>query len=158
MQRERRALLQDDARRTAGRRPEKISPPFQQDGSPSFGVVRGHIDRALAGDAPSFEWLHRDALGHDIPCEVRLVRLPSSGRRLIRGSITDITERKRGELLAAGDRRVFERITEQLGADRDARSDHRDGREGHAGRVCTVSFYDAEANMLHHVAGMRLPE
>ena len=55
--------------------------------------------------------LHRDALGHDIPCEVRLVRLPSSGRRLIRGSITDITERKRSEFLAAGERRVFERIT-----------------------------------------------
>ena len=34
--------------------PEKISPPFQQDGSPSFGVARGHIDRALAGDAPEF--------------------------------------------------------------------------------------------------------
>jgi len=39
------------------------------------------------------------------------VRLPSSGRRLIRGSITDITERKRSELLAIGERRVFERIT-----------------------------------------------
>ena len=30
---------------------------------------------------------------------------------LIRGSITDITERKRSEFLAAGERRVFERIT-----------------------------------------------
>ena len=70
-----------------------------------------HLDRALAGDAPSFEWLHRDALGHDIPCEVRLVRLPSSGRRLIRGSITDITERKRGELLAAVGRGGKVRVT-----------------------------------------------
>ena len=94
-----------------GAGPERISPPYQADGSPSFGVARGYLDRALAGEAPSFEWIHRDALGHDIPCEVRLVRLPSSGRRLIRGSITDITERKRNDLLAVGDRRVFERIT-----------------------------------------------
>ena len=91
--------------------PEKISPPEQADGTPSFGVSRGYVDRALAGEAPCFEWLHRDTQGHDIPCEVRLVRLPSSSQRLIRGSITDITERKRAELLAMGERRVFERIT-----------------------------------------------
>jgi diguanylate cyclase (GGDEF)-like protein/PAS domain S-box-containing protein len=57
-----------------------------------------------------FEWLHRDATGADIPCEVRLVRLPSSTRRLIRGSITDITDRKRAEMVAGGERRVFEKI------------------------------------------------
>jgi diguanylate cyclase (GGDEF)-like protein/PAS domain S-box-containing protein len=38
------------------------------------------------------------------------VRLPSSTRRLIRASITDITERKRGDAIAAGERRVFEKI------------------------------------------------
>jgi len=90
--------------------PQALSPPVQPDGTPSFGIVRGYIDRALAGDAPVFEWMHRDALGHDIPCEVRLVRLPSSSRRLIRGSITDITQRKRSETLAAGEKRVLERM------------------------------------------------
>jgi diguanylate cyclase (GGDEF)-like protein/PAS domain S-box-containing protein len=90
--------------------PRALSPPAQPDGTPSFGIVRGYIDRALAGDAPVFEWVHRDALGNDIPCEVRLVRLPSSSRRLIRGSITDITERKRSEILAAGEKRVLERM------------------------------------------------
>ena len=45
-----------------------------------------------------------------MPCEVRFVRLPSSTRRLIRASITDITERKRAEDIAAGERRVFEQI------------------------------------------------
>ena len=48
--------------------------------------------------------------GNDIPCEVRWVRLQSGEHRLIRGSITDITERKRTELMAAGERRVFERL------------------------------------------------
>jgi len=90
--------------------PDKISPSRQPDGSPSFGVPRGYIDGALAGDAPVFEWVHCDALGHNMPCEVRFVRLPSSNRRLIRASITDITERKRGDAIAAGERRVFEKI------------------------------------------------
>ena len=90
--------------------PDKISPTRQSDGSPSFGVPRGYIDGALAGEAPVFEWVHCDALGHNMPCEVRFVRLPSSNRRLIRASITDITERKRSEAVAAGERRVFEKI------------------------------------------------
>ncbi len=137
--------------------PSTISPPLQQDGSPSFGVVRGHIDRALAGDAPAFEWLHRDALGHDIPCEVRLVRLPSSGRRLIRGSITDITERKRSELLATGDRRVFERITSNSELTATLESITETAEKVTPDALCTVALYDAEANILHHVAGMRLP-
>ncbi len=137
--------------------PEQISPPFQQDGAPSFGVARGHLDRALAGDAPGFEWLHRDALGHDIPCEVRLVRLPSSGRRLIRGSITDITERKRGELLAAGDRRVFERITSNVNLTATLEAITETAEKVTPDAFCTVSIYDAESNTLQHVAGMRLP-
>ena len=90
--------------------PDKISPARQLDGSPSFGVARGYIDGALAGAAPVFEWIHCDASGQNLPCEVRFVRLPSSNRRLIRASITDITERKRAEAIAAGERRVFEKI------------------------------------------------
>lgn len=137
--------------------PDAISPPLQQDGSPSFGTVRGHVERALAGEAPIFEWLHRDALGRDIPCEVRLVRLPSSGRRLIRGSITDITERKRSELLAAGDRRVFERITGNADLNATLESITETAEKVTPDAHCTVSVYDAEANVLHHVAGKRLP-
>ena len=90
--------------------PNTISPALQSDGSPSFGVPRGFIDGALAGAAPVFEWVHCDAHGRHLPCEVRFVRLPSSDRRLIRASITDITERKRADAIAAGERRVFEKI------------------------------------------------
>lgn len=137
--------------------PEKISPPLQADGSPSFGIVRGHMDRALAGDTPNFEWLHRDALGHDIPCEVRLVRLPSSGRRLIRGSITDITERKRGEVLAAGDRRVFERITSHADLSSTLEAITETAEKVTPDAYCAISLYEPEANVLQHVAGARLP-
>jgi two-component system cell cycle sensor histidine kinase/response regulator CckA len=40
--------------------------------------------------------VHRNAAGQDIPCEVRLVRLPGASR-LCRGTVLDITERKRAE-------------------------------------------------------------
>jgi diguanylate cyclase (GGDEF)-like protein/PAS domain S-box-containing protein len=89
--------------------PDKISPPLP-DGTPSFGPPRGFIEGALAGEAPVFEWVHCDAAGQIMPCEVRFVRLPSSNRRLIRASITDITERKRADASAAGERRIFEKI------------------------------------------------
>ena len=90
--------------------PDKISPAHQPDGTLSFGRPRGFIEGALAGDAPVFEWTHCDAAGQALPCEVRFVRLPSSNRRLIRASITDITERKRADAIAAGERRIFEKI------------------------------------------------
>jgi diguanylate cyclase (GGDEF)-like protein/PAS domain S-box-containing protein len=90
--------------------PDKISPATQADGTASFGGSRGYIESALAGDVPVFEWLHCDSNGQNFPCEVRFVRLPSSNRRLLRASIIDITERKRAEAIASGERRVFEKI------------------------------------------------
>jgi diguanylate cyclase (GGDEF)-like protein/PAS domain S-box-containing protein len=137
--------------------PERISPPQQADGTPSFGVSRGYLDRALAGEAPCFEWTHRDALGHDIPCEVRLVRLPSSSRRLIRGSITDITERKRTELLSVGERRVFERITGNVELPDTLEAIAETAERVTPDALCAVMLYDAEAGLLRHAAGQRLP-
>jgi diguanylate cyclase (GGDEF)-like protein/PAS domain S-box-containing protein len=90
--------------------PDKISPAMQADGTPSFGAARGYIESALGGAVPVFEWLHCDSNGQNFPCEVRFVRLPSSNRRLLRASIIDITERKRADAIAAGERRVFEKI------------------------------------------------
>jgi diguanylate cyclase (GGDEF)-like protein/PAS domain S-box-containing protein len=76
----------------------------------SLGMARSHIESALSGAVPVFEWTYGDPEGQHFPCEVRLVRLPSSNRRLLRASIIDITERKRAEAIASGERRVFEKI------------------------------------------------
>jgi len=138
--------------------PEKISPPQQADGTPSFGIERGYVDRALAGEAPCFEWTHRDALGHEIPCEVRLVRLPSSSSRLIRGSITDITERKRAEFLAMGERRVFERITTNVDLPDTLEAIAETAERVTPDALCSVSLYDEAANLLRQAAGRRLPQ
>ncbi len=91
--------------------PVELSPPFQPDGSPSAERARELVQRALDGEPQVQEWLHRDAFGKDLICEVRLVRMPSGSQRLVRGSIADISERKRTERVAAAEREVFEQLT-----------------------------------------------
>ena len=90
--------------------PEAISPKMQPDGSPSFGIRRGHIDEALAGGHPTFEWMHKNSLGKEIPCEVRFSHLPKDDRRLVRASITDIAGRKRAETLVFAQNKILEMI------------------------------------------------
>ena len=90
--------------------PKDLSPELQPDGSPSFGTARGHIESALSGETPVFEWQHCDVNGREVPCEVRLSRISFGERRLVRASITDITQRKRDELLAAGEKNVLEMV------------------------------------------------
>jgi len=75
----------------------EMSPPLQPDGRASLKSALEKINAALAGEMPVFEWTHRNAEGKDIACEVRLAKFPVSGRDLVRGSITDISERKRAE-------------------------------------------------------------
>jgi len=77
--------------------PIEVSPIRQPDGRPSSEAGRAMIGQALEGKAPVFEWCHQHRSGREILCEVRLVRLPSAGHRLVRGSILDISERKRVE-------------------------------------------------------------
>jgi PAS domain S-box-containing protein len=97
--REREALLRID--------PVELSPEFQPDGRVSSEARCEMIDRALAGGTPVFEWMHRNASGDVVPCEVRLVRLPHATRRLVRGSVIDIGERMRTEqALRASEQRL----------------------------------------------------
>ncbi|MBV9698222.1 MAG: PAS domain S-box protein [Gammaproteobacteria bacterium] len=91
--------------------PANLSPRLQPDGEPSAFSARAHIERALQGEPQVFEWLHCNAAGREIICEVRLVRLPSGNRRMVRGSITDISARKRAERIGAAERQVFEQVT-----------------------------------------------
>ena len=61
--------------------PVDLSPPQQPDGEPSAQRASNHVQRALEGEPQVFEWMHLDAAGREIMCEVRLVNLPSGGRR-----------------------------------------------------------------------------
>jgi diguanylate cyclase (GGDEF)-like protein/PAS domain S-box-containing protein len=137
--------------------PDKISPAHQPDGTLSFGRPRGFIEGALAGEAPVFEWTHCDAAGQTLPCEVRFVRLPSSNRRLIRASITDITERKRGEAIAAGERRIFEKIAANAPLVTALESICELIERVMADSYCAISLFDQERQALDFGAAPKLP-
>ncbi len=92
--------------------PIPLSPPTQPDGRPSAEKATEFLSRAIAGETPVFEWIHRDAEGRDFPCEVRLLRLDVGGRTVVRGSITDITERKRAEAAVRESEGRYRRIVE----------------------------------------------
>ena len=77
--------------------PVAVSPEYQPDGRLSSEAVMDYLGRAINGGKPVFEWMHFDKNGDQVPCEVWLVRLPSENEVLIRGSIIDITERKKAE-------------------------------------------------------------
>ncbi len=98
--------------------PADLSPEFQPDGRRSGESALTYIAQAIAGETPTFEWTHRSHTGREIPCEIRLVRLPAQGRTLVRGSITDITERRRtAEALARSEenyRELFEQANDAI--------------------------------------------
>lgn len=80
-----------------GLNPGDVSPPFQPDGRPSRVAAAEKIREALEGGRPVFDWLHAHPDGRQFLSEVRLVRLPSEGRPLVRASVIDTTERRRRE-------------------------------------------------------------
>ncbi len=151
-------MFRTDAETMRGWGPKDVSPERQDDGSESFGSVRGHLEAALDGRKPVFEWLHKDARGRVFPCEVRLARIVSGKRRLVRGSITNITERKRAEHLAAGEKDILEKIAANAPLsevlDIVART-----VEGVTGRArCAILLIDSEREHLAVGAAPNLPE
>ena len=77
--------------------PGDFSPPTQPNGKVSTELGEMKNAEALETGYSYFEWLHRDKSGREIYTEIRLVRLPSKSGRLIRGTIIDVTARKRLE-------------------------------------------------------------
>ncbi len=137
--------------------PEKLSPATQPDGRASPLAFQQEIKRALSGAAPVFEWCYCDGDGHEVSSEVRLIRLPSSTGSLIRGSITDITERKRAELLAAGERRVFERLAANVDLSTTLSAITEMVERVNKDAICSVSLLDERGERLRICAAPSLP-
>ncbi|MEO6488944.1 MAG: PAS domain S-box protein [Ferruginibacter sp.] len=78
--------------------PADVSPQLQANGKLSSEAANEFIKEAIEGEKPTFEWIHMDKNGMPIEAEVWLVRLPSEKEVLIRGSIIDISARKKAEL------------------------------------------------------------
>jgi diguanylate cyclase (GGDEF)-like protein/PAS domain S-box-containing protein len=138
--------------------PIELSPSVQPDGSLSRDQSRLRVDRALEAEPQMFEWLHRDAFGKEIMCDVRLVRLPSGSRRLVRGSITDISERKRHESVAAAEHAVFEKLTGNAPLPAVLESITRLIESERAGTMCSVSVLTDDGRSFDYMVAPRLPE
>ncbi|MGB5337710.1 MAG: EAL domain-containing protein [Gammaproteobacteria bacterium] len=94
--------------------PIALSPPIQPDGRASDQAAYEYIQQAVDGDTPTFEWTHQNATGQEIPCEVRLSRLPDPDRILVRGTITDISARKQSEGLQKRLGRILDNSSNEI--------------------------------------------
>jgi len=94
--------------------PAGFSPEYQPDGRRSDEAAQQYIQRAVNGETPVFEWVHRDAGGRKIPCEVHLMRLPDPDRILVRGTIMDIRDRKRVEGLRERLGRILDNSSNEI--------------------------------------------
>lgn len=74
--------------------PLDFCPQHQANRRPSCEVVADEHGKVLAGGTATFEFTHVDAGGREIICQTRLSRLPAAGRKLIRATISDVTELK----------------------------------------------------------------
>ncbi|HEY8053072.1 MAG TPA: PAS domain S-box protein [Steroidobacteraceae bacterium] len=138
--------------------PVALSPPLQPDGEPSSQRASNYIGQALAGEPQVFEWLHRDVAGREIMCEVRLVRIPSGNRQLVRGSIADISGRKRAENMAAAEREVFEQITGNVPLPQVLAAITRLVESVGVGTVCSVSVLADSGDSFSHLVAPRLAD
>ena len=77
------------------------------------GSIASNTLRSLSGEELVFERTVRDMSGRCFPCEVRVVRLPALGQRLIRGSYAEISERKRAEQELLQHRSHLEELVQQ---------------------------------------------
>ena len=77
--------------------PWRFYTPIQPNGRPIDESRKESRERVLAGEEVVIERAIHNAEGKKLICDLRLVRLPSADRRLIRNSFIDITERKQAE-------------------------------------------------------------
>ncbi len=98
-----------------GKTPVELSRPIQADGRSADEAAAEYIAQALSGVETRFEWISRHASGREIPCEINLVRLPSkNGEIHIRGSVTDITERKAAQAVILRERNFLQALLEAI--------------------------------------------
>jgi PAS domain S-box-containing protein len=138
--------------------PVDVSPPYQPGGAPSLESAIAHVQAALDGTELTFEWWHRNAEGQQLPCEVRLVRMPWGSRNVIRGSITEISVRKRFELCERGRSQVLERIARGDSLSDVLQTLVKTIEELLPGMVCSVLILDQETRCLHFGAAPSLPQ
>lgn len=85
-------------------------------------LVEERLEQAMRGGAMKFEITCQARNGRQFPCEVRFVHLPATGRRLVRGSVTDISERRWAQKLHHDYSRTLEEQVAQRTAELEAKN------------------------------------
>ncbi|MDD5033428.1 MAG: PAS domain S-box protein [Methylococcaceae bacterium] len=80
-----------------GKQPIHLSAPTQPDGEDSMSLVNERTAMALKGGSHRFEWLFRRPDGVEFFGEVLLTAMDLYGKRVLQGTVRDITARKQAE-------------------------------------------------------------
>ncbi len=80
-----------------GRTPADMSTPLQYDGTPSSVGALNYIREASEKGSAAFEWQLQRPSGEVWHAECHLVSFASRGRRLLQGSLVDVSARRRAE-------------------------------------------------------------
>ncbi|MDY6941577.1 MAG: EAL domain-containing protein [Pseudomonadota bacterium] len=88
-----------------------LFPKFQPDGSLSRSHVARVFETALDGRTQILSCWLKDLTGRIFPSEVRLVKLPVSGRELLQATIRDVSEQYREETLRSGENKILASIS-----------------------------------------------
>jgi diguanylate cyclase (GGDEF)-like protein/PAS domain S-box-containing protein len=129
----------------------------QAGGADAVELFASLCARAAAGSPQVFEWVHRDAQGHEVETEVRLMEQPGAGH-LLRASITDIAARRRAERITAGERNVFERITADAPLTEALESIADLIESISSSFTAAISLLGSDAQTFTEVIGRRIPE
>ena len=134
-----------------------LCPPAQPGGQASAELMRVQVARGFEGDGELFQATFRHGGGAALPCEVRLIRVPIPGLRLLHVRVVDISNRVRADLLRDGQGRVLELIAR--GAPLGDILDHlmRLIESQSDGVLCSVLLLDEDGVTMRPAAGPSLP-
>ncbi len=80
-----------------GKQPAEVSPPTQPGGEDSSDLASAHRAQALSDGSFQFEWMFRRMNGTEFLADVLLSAMELDGKRVVQGTVRDITRRKAAE-------------------------------------------------------------
>ncbi|MDO8788043.1 MAG: CHASE domain-containing protein [Sulfuritalea sp.] len=138
--------------------PENFYPPGMVEGKTIAEQVQELCTRVLAGEHILIERTVHSAQGRSLRCEVRLAWLPSANRRLIRSSLTDITERKRAEKYEQFRNHVLELLAGDAPLSGILEAIVQGVEQLNPGMLCSILLLDGEGRRLGNGVAPSLPD
>jgi diguanylate cyclase (GGDEF)-like protein/PAS domain S-box-containing protein len=135
-----------------------FSPRRQPDDRDSESAALAHVYAAMEGRPRVFEWWHLNRDGQPFPCEVSLAPLLHGSRPLLRGTLRDISQRKRDEQYQKDEHEILRAVA---GAEPLTQTLERIALmvERHqADSLCTILLLEEDGQRVRHGAAPSLSE